>query len=193
MTASDGRLSLFAAGAAEHLLGKQRDGLLRDGGEVVVGRLCDNGLGVAWESRRIEAPTEVRAVNGTGWRVRIHQRALAKMQEEVSPWPNDETGGVLMGRLSEASRVVSVVDVVEAPEDSQRSPGAFVLGTKGVQRRIEQYSRAVDWSLYCLGTWHSHLGDRDRATAAAVALARLTPTVLGVMTPTRFHVLAVGT
>lgn len=198
MTMSDGRLSLFAAGAAEYLLGKQRDGLPHKGGELVLGRLSDDGLGVDWDSRRIEALTEVRAMNGTDWRVRIHPRALAKMQEEASRWPHDETGGVLMGRLSEAARVVSVVDVLEAPEDSERSPTEFVLGVRGLRRRIEDYSEGVGWSLYCLGTWHSHLSGgrpspKDRATAAAVALARLTPTVFLVMTPTRFHALVVGT
>ena len=170
---------------------------LRTGGEIVIGRLCHDGLGVAWQSRPINAPTEVAATNGMGWRVRIHPRALTKMQEEASRWPNDETGGVLMGRISEASRVASVVDVLEAPEDSQRSPVAFVLGTNGLRRRIDEYARSVDWSLYCLGTWHTHLAEggpsqRDATTASAVALARLTPTVFLVMTPTRFHALAVG-
>lgn len=198
MTMSDGRLSLFAAGAAEYVLGKQQGGLPQDGGEIVVGRLCHDGLGVAWESRPVKALTEIRAGNGQAWRVRIHPRALAKMQEEASRWPKDETGGVLMGRLSEASRVASVVDVLEAPEDSQRSPLAFVLGTKGLRRQIDEYAQSVDWSLYCLGTWHTHLAEggpskRDAATAKAVALARLTPTVFLVMTPTRFHALAVGT
>ena len=197
MTVSDGRLSLFVAGVAEYLLGKQGAGLPRNGGEVVVGRLSEDGLGVAWQTRRVEPLKEVRAANGTGWRVRIHPRALAKMQEEAARWPNDETGGVLMGRLSEVSRVVSIVDVLEASEDSQRSPHAFVLGTKGLRRQIDDYSKTVGWSLYCLGTWHSHLSEggpslTDRATAAAAALARLTPTVFLVMTPTCFHALAVG-
>ena len=198
MTMSDGRLSLFAAGAAEYLLGKQGGGLPKEGGEIVIGRLSHDRLGVAWESRTIKAPTEVSAGNAKGWRVRIHDRALTKMQREAARWPNDETGGVLMGRLSEASRVVSVVDVLDAPEDSQRSPGAFVLGTRGLRRGIDEYARSVDWSLYCLGTWHSHLGDggpspRDHATATAVALARLTPTVFLVLTPMRFHALTMGT
>ena len=195
MTLSDGRLSLFAAGAAEYLLRRQREGLPQAGGEILIGRLCDDDLGVIWQWRQIEALTEVRAVNGTRWRVRIHPRALARMNDEASRWPNDETGGVLMGRISDVSRVINVVDVLEAPEDSERSPHAFVLGTKGLRRRIEEYSTAVGWSLYCLGTWHSHLGEggpssKDRATARAVALARLTPTVFLIKTPTSFHALA---
>ena len=103
MTLSDGRLSLFAAGAAEYLLRRQREGLPQAGGEILIGRLCDDDLGVIWQWRQIEALTEVRAVNGTRWRVRIHPRALARMNDEASRWPNDETGGVLMGRISDVS------------------------------------------------------------------------------------------
>ena len=72
------------------------------------------------------------------------------MQEEVARWPDVETGGVLMGRLSEVSRVAHVVDVVEAPVDSYRSINEFVLGTKGLRPRLREYSESVDWSLYCL-------------------------------------------
>ena len=116
----------------------------------------------------------------------------------MSRWPNVETGGVLMGRLSEVARVAHVVDVIEAPEDSRRESGEFVLGTTGLRRQMQDYSETVDWSLYCLGTWHSHLSPggpsgKDRATARAVALARLTPSIFLVVTPTDFHALATGT
>ena len=102
-----------------------------------------------------------------------------------------------MGRLSEVTRVAHVVDVVEAPEDSRRASEEFVLGTKGLPRRLREYSESVDWSLYCLGTWHSHVSaggpsPKDRATARAVALARLTPSIFLIMTPDGFHAIAAG-
>ena len=194
MAMSDGRLSLFAAGMAEYLLGRQENGLPDEGGEVVVGRLSDDGLGVAWRAEQIPPVAIVEAKNGSPWRVHLHQRALSKMQAEAGRWPDAETGGVLMGRLSEVSRVAHVVDVVDAPEDSERSAGEFILGTQGLRRRLEDYSRAVGWSLYCLGTWHSHLSaggpsPTDRATARAVSLARLAPSVFLIMTPTGLEAL----
>ena len=197
MTMSDGRLSLFGAGAAEYLLAKQRTGLPVDGGEVLIGRVSDGGLGVDWGSFRIPGVTSLRAEKGLGWRVHVHPRAIEKMREEGAQWPTVETGGVLMGRLSEVSRVAHVVEVLEAPPDSVRCSQRFTLGTKGLRRRVKEYSEAVDWSLYCLGTWHSHLSeggpsDLDKATATAVALARLTPTIFLIMTPTGFHALAAG-
>ena len=189
MTMSDGRLSLFAAGMAEYLLGRQEKGLPDKGGEIVVGRIFDDGLGVAWRTEQIPPVTVVEAKTGSPWRVHLHQRALSKMQAEAGRRPDVETGGVLMGRLSEVSRVAHVVDVLDAPEDSRRSAGEFVLGTKGLRRRLEDYSTAVGWSLYCLGTWHSHLSPggpspTDRSTARAVSLARLAPSIFVIMTPT---------
>ena len=116
------------------------------------------------------------------------------MQAEAGRWSDAETGGVLMGRLSEVSRVAHVVGVLDAPEDSERSAGEFILGTEGLRRRLEDYSTAVGWSLYCLGTWHSHLSPgvpspTDRATARAVSLSRLAPSIFLIMTPTGFEAL----
>lgn len=194
MPMSDGRLSLTAAGMAEYLLSKQENELPVEGGEVVIGQVSDDGLGVAWREEQIPPVTVVETKNGSPWRVHLHQRALSKMQVEAGCWPDAETGGVLMGRLSEVSRVAHVVDVLDAPEDSERSAGEFVLGTQGLRRRLEDYSRTVGWSLYCLGTWHSHLSaggpsPTDRATARAVSLARLAPSVFLIVTPTGLEAL----
>jgi len=191
MAMSDGRLSLFAAGMAEYLLGRQERGFSDEGGEILIGRLSDDGLGVAWRAIGVPPVTVIDTRDGPHWRVRIHQRALSKIQAEVGCWPNVETGGVLMGRLSEASRVANAVDVLDAPEDSTRSANEFVLGKKGLRPRLEKYSTTVDWSLYCLGTWHSHLfpggpSPTDRAAARAVSLTRQTPSIFLVRTPTDF-------
>ena len=198
MTMPDGRLSLFAAGMSEYLLARQRDGLPEAGGEVLIGRLSEDGIGLIWRAFQVPPVIVVRTANGGAWRVHIHARAMARMQNEASRWPNVETGGVLVGRLSEVARVAHVVDVVEAPEDSRRACNEFVLGATGLRRRLREYSESVDWSLYCLGTWHSHLAPggpsaMDRATAEAVALARLTPSIFLILTPTGFHALAAGT
>ena len=194
MAMSDGRLSLFAAGMAEYLLGRQENGLPDEGGEVVIGRMSDDGLGVEWRAEGIPPVTVVEPKNGSPWRVHLHQRALSKMQGEAARWPDAETGGVLMGRLSEVSRVAHIVDVLDAPGDSERSASEFILGTQGLRRRLEDYSMAVGWSLYCLGTWHSHLSPggpspTDKATARAVSLARLAPSIFVIVTPTGLEAL----
>ena len=50
MAMSDGRLSLFASGMAEYLLGRQENGLPDKAGEVVIGRLSNDDLG--WNGER---------------------------------------------------------------------------------------------------------------------------------------------
>ena len=192
MVMSDGRISLFAAGIAEYLLHCQVDGLPSDSGAVLIGRLSNDGLGLEWQTATVPPVTRIRCKAGAAtWHVHIHQRAASKIAIEVDRCPSVETGGVIMGRLSEVSRTVHVVDVLHAPEDSTRSPSCFVLGTSGLRERIEEYSSAVGWSLYCLGTWHSHLevsgpSATDRATASAVAVARLSPSVALIETPAGF-------
>jgi hypothetical protein len=194
MAMSDGRLSLFAAGMSEYLLRKQRAGLPEYGGEVLIGRLSDDGFGIVWHVHSVPPVAAIRTTNEESWRVHVHPRAMAKIQEETARWPTVETGGVLLGRVSEASHTFHVVDVLDAPEDSQRSPRGFVLGTKGLRQKMTSYSEGVGWSLYCLGTWHSHLSasgpsPTDRATATAVSIARLMPAALLIHTPAGFHAL----
>ena len=193
MPMSDSRVSLFAAGAAEYLLARQRDGLPCRGGELLIGRLSDQGLSVRWEFIAVPPVTVVDAeLNGERWRIHIHARTEARIQAEVARWSHAETGGVLMGRISEVSRTVHIVDVVDAPEDSVRAPAKFVLGKQGLRRTLGTFSSSVEWSLCCLGTWHSHLAaggpsHLDRATAEAVSVARLTPSVFLIRTTDGYH------
>ncbi len=194
MAMSDGRLSLFAAGMAEYLLKRQRDGLPPDVGEVLIGRLSEAGLGLNWHVTQVPPVVIVPAtMDGEAWSVHVHRRAVTKIQEETARWPNVETGGVLMGRLSEVCRTIHVVDVLDPPEDSTHSASEFILGTTGLLQQMETYSDTVGWSLYCAGTWHNHLSPSgpsatDRATAEAVSFARLTPSVSLIHTPDGFRV-----
>ena len=199
MTMSDGRLSLFAASMAECLLAKQRNGLPEGAGELIVGRLSTNSLGLEWQATTVSAVIALDAhMDGTTWCVHVHQRAADKIEGAVAQWSKVETGGVLMGRLSESSRTVHIVDILDPPEDSQRSASCFVLGTVGLRQRIDRYSAATGWSLYCLGTWHNHLdssrpSEVDVATATAVSMARLTPSVALIHTPGGYHVFLTDT
>lgn len=194
MIMSDGRLSLFAAGMSEYLLAKQRDGLPSNGGEVLIGRLSADGISLEWCVHQVSPVTVVNTINEGKWRVHIHPRAVAKIEQERKRHPKVETGGVLMGRISEASQIINVVDVLDAPEDSIRSATEFVLGTRGLNRQMRTYSESVDGALYCLGTWHSHLSVSgpstiDRAAAKTIDLSRLCPSVLLISTPAGFQAL----
>lgn len=194
MQMSDGRLSLFAAGVSEYLLAKQQTSLPKDGGEILIGRLTEDGIGVTWCTHHNPPSTVMHTANGKAYRVHILARALKKIEKEISDWPKVETGGILMGRFSEVSNTFHVVDVLDPPEDSTRSAQKFVLGKKGLYQQITTYSETIDCSLYCLGTWHNHLttsgpSQIDRLTAAAVSLTRFEPTLFLIKTPSDIRAL----
>jgi hypothetical protein len=188
MPLSDARVSLLAAPMAEIVAGLQRGALPDEGGSIRVATVGEDGISVGW-SHHEAAPVIIILVQGPGgWRVRLSARAASKINDEVARWPKVETGGILMGRMSEAARAFYITDVLPAPEDSERSAGEFCLGVRDARRMISNYAESCGYSLFCLGTWHSHLAPSgpsatDRATAATVALARLAPSVLLIHTP----------
>jgi hypothetical protein len=77
---------------------------------------------------------------------------------------------------------------MSAPSDSKRMPENFVLGVKGVQEAIAQYMAATSDTLYCLGTWHSHLrpigpSAEDYKTATLLAKAQAMMSAMLIYTP----------
>jgi len=188
MPLSDARVSLLAAPMAEIIAGLQRESLPDRGGRIQIAAVGEDGISVAWSAYEVEPAIIVPVQGPEGWRVHLSARAACKINDEVSRWPKVETGGILMGRMSEAARSFYITGILPAPEDSERSAGGFCLGTRGARRMISDYAESSGYSLFCLGTWHSHLAPSgpsttDRATAATVALARLAPSVLLIHTP----------
>jgi hypothetical protein len=187
MTMSDARVSLFAAAMSETIAVMQRNSL-RSAGSVSIGLISDNGSGLAWTCHDVAPSLQITGAGLQGWRVHLAAVAAEKIEQDIAHWPGVESGGVLMGRLSEAARTFYIENVLPAPEDSVRTAHGFTLGRQGLQQKITAFAEAAGWSLYCLGTWHSHLepggaSGLDRATAEAIALSRLTPSVLLIHTP----------
>jgi Prokaryotic E2 family A len=194
MKMSDGRLSLFAAGMAEIIAEFQRNGLPSESGRIMIGALTKDGFSVLWTSHDVQPPMVVTLDQESSWRVRVSRRAHEKIVADIGRWPGVETGGILVGRISEAAQTVYVMDILPAPEDSIRSPSEFVLGTNVVRARLAEFCMSCGYNLYCVGTWHNHLGpmgpsQTDRATAMSIALARLTPSALLISTPRGYRAL----
>jgi hypothetical protein len=194
MVMSDALLSTHAAGMAQII---SRDLLVpvaeRRAG-VWVSQLGKDDISIAWT---FHAPPSIRIITPSTsrkWKVHLPEAIEAAMQAEINRWPGVETGGILIGRLSEISRTFHVVDLLPAPPDSQRSPALFELGVEGVRPALQTYSERHAWSLYCLGTWHSHLGAStpsglDKLTARSVALARVAPSLLLIKAPGSYSAL----
>ena len=191
MALSDARVSTLAAPMAEIISGMQRGSLPDGGGRILIGVVEKDGISLTWSDHEVTPAVMVPVQGPDGWRVRLSARAATKIDDDVKRWPRVETGGILVGRMSEAARTFYVTDLLPAPEDSERSAGEFQLGTRGARQAISDYAESCGYSLFCLGTWHSHLmasgpSATDRATAATIALARLAPSVLLIHTPAGF-------
>lgn len=153
---TDANISLVAAGVGQTALRLFQEGL-PDVGMASVAHVSADKMSVQWKRSETGA-THVANVSGNeGWSVRILDKAHQRICADVAQYPRVETGGVIVGRVSPTRREIVIVDVMEAPPDSKRSPMTFVLGVEGLSERIEAYNASGQGVLWCLGTWHSHL------------------------------------
>ena len=124
---SDSRLSIFAAGMAE----RARQ-LLENGepetGELLIGILNGNELGVDWTLLRLASTIHFRVKARNSWQIRIFGPVANLISAEARSWGRSETGGVLIGRVSLARRCFTISGLIEAPPDSIRSGNEFYLG-----------------------------------------------------------------
>ncbi|MBU4038689.1 MAG: Mov34/MPN/PAD-1 family protein [Alphaproteobacteria bacterium] len=130
------------------------------------------------------APYERLPLEGLeGWEVSISPRVLEDMTADVERWPGVETGGVLVGWHSPIAQRLFVTGLVDAPRDSTRSRSEFVLGVDGLTAALADIGERTSGAVYCLGTWHSHLGPAepsgtDRTSASVVGLYEARPMTL---------------
>lgn len=183
----DASLSAMAAPMATALARYQASGLPDDQGHLVLGRSSDDGLGSRWERTAIPAFVEASGTD-IGIVTRISGRVHDAICREVASKPDSETGGVIVGRFSEATETFHVVDLIEAPPDSRFSREEFVLGVEGLRERITELVRRTNGAIYPLGTWHNHLvtsgpSPKDLKTALHLAPAQTTPLLMLIHTP----------
>ena len=190
MVMSDARVSAMSSLLTEHLV--QADRSPQTGGQLVIGLHDDSEDKTEWLSFAINEPIIVKFPGSEGWSFRIQERVMDTIHDEISQYTDVETGGILIGRVNDRLRTISVVDVLPAPPDSQRSATGFVLGTQGAREQIEDYHQRSGRTLYDVGTWHSHLADeppspRDQATAQELAGERPPPFGLLIVTPASLY------
>lgn len=186
MVLSDSRISLHAASMSQFIADELSTP--SRSGRIAVGSVSDDGMSIKWKQENVPPVNVVEVMHPDAWSVRISRSVEAALVADIEKWPGVETGGILLGRLSEAAQTFYVVDVFPAPLDSRRSAALFELGIEGVRAGLKRYSEQHGWTLYCLGTWHSHLGSStpsrtDTLTAQTIALARVTPSLLLIKAP----------
>jgi integrative and conjugative element protein (TIGR02256 family) len=177
MVMSDARLSVLAAVMAETFSATPADAgasiqFFRRGADRVVDV----------DQRASDSFTRVPVEGLTNWTVSFPPAIDERIKQDAARHARTETGGVLIGYVSVTARRIVVTDLVDAPEDSVRTAGAFTLGTAGLEEALRDRCRASSGTLRVLGTWHSHLGSRrpsaiDRRSAALVSSSSPGPVV----------------
>jgi len=157
MVIPDARISLFAGGIAERArqILEVENGTPQQG-ELWIGMLDENGLGISWKLLKMDQTTFLRVKVGNLWEVRILAEAVNLIAEEAKAWGEIETGGVLIGGISLSNRCFIISRVLEAPRDSTRSQISFVLGVEGLKKKVQEIYDKSAGTLTYVGTWHSH-------------------------------------
>ncbi|RKE25263.1 ThiF family protein [Paraburkholderia sp. BL23I1N1] len=167
---SDARVSLVAAGVGQKLL--QIDDAGRPPtGIAALAMIGDDGMSIQWNSDSVGATQIAKVYDSNEWTVRVLDAAHRQIVDNVAQYPGLESGGLIVGSVSVLTREIFITGTIPAPSDSQRSAARFVLGVEGREDAIRRYQASANGTLWCLGTWHSHLqpsgpSQMDRDTAA---------------------------
>jgi hypothetical protein len=193
---SDARLSALCAPMAETLATAFRNGPPLGGGELLLGRLAEDGLNQTWARIPIEPWLVVQGSNPDAPCVRLSSRVDAAIRQAVADRAGVETGGVLIGRYADVSNTFHVVDVLPAPPDSRFSRDEFILGKEGLRDTLEDIVSGSGGALYPLGTWHNHLvpsgaSATDLRTALHLAVEQTFPVLMLILRPDGYESLVV--
>jgi len=123
---------------------------------LLVGTAAGDGIGMEWHSNQVPDTDVLQVTGNGGWSVRVAGTVASTLRADSEQWSPRETGGALLGHVDALSRTIYIADLVPAPEDSERSPERFVLGTQGLGPALRRaHADSVGYLQY-LGTWHSH-------------------------------------
>ncbi len=185
MQMSDSTLSIHTALMTEFIRKKLENGMPMEG-VIFLSKFDRNTLAVQSEEINVAQTTTLSAGQ---WSIRILPSVVLSMSEIAKQYSPKEFGGVVLGRLNFAERVIHVTNLLDAPPDSSNSETEFILGTDGLEKRLEDTSMRSNNLIAYLGTWHSHpvggeASVRDHKTLNRIQTLRGgLPTVCLVWTP----------
>lgn len=196
MVASDATLSTMS--------GLMSNEILAFGDKTAEGDQFGDGVAVLWHIdpndgsvRRVNIsskPFSIIPCEVSDWTIRISPAIVEEMERAQNLTPDSETGGYLIGHVSERRKEISVVALIPPPPDSTASASQITLGTEGVKDIVKSLSVASAGYLVDVGTWHSHLTDAPPSSTDHQLVSdlkmepnRLLPYAMIVRTPERFH------
>jgi integrative and conjugative element protein (TIGR02256 family) len=111
---------------------------------------------------RLGWPNDLTSTDpATGYEVRLAAGALAELRAETRRGARlrdrkVETGGLLLGQIDDACRVVWVSAASGPPPDSRLSAQHFQHGIQGVEELIAHHDQSSAGTVRFVGLWHSH-------------------------------------
>lgn len=152
---SDATVSRAAANATLQIERWLADGLPAEA-RLCVGTAESAGIGMLWTNNGLGPTVTLDVVEDKGWKIRILAPVAQAIHADATHWSPKESGGALLGRISYEHRTISIAGLVDAPTDSIRKRGRFVLGTAGLVKQLrEAHENSVGYLAF-VGTWHSH-------------------------------------
>jgi len=109
---------------------------------------------------RWEPDWAIKDQSGT-YQIRVSAAAAAEMRSEARRGArlrnrNVETGGMLLGQIDEATRIVSIDAAVGPPPDSRLSSLYFEHGTADTQETVDYFRNLSGGATGFIGIWHTH-------------------------------------
>ncbi len=90
------------------------------------------------------------------WAVVIDSETIDKLSRIRAQALPSETGGVILGFIDQHPHRIYVVDILDAPFDSEESCSSFVRGTDGLLGILKEAQQRTAGIVSYLGEWHSH-------------------------------------
>jgi len=124
--------------------------------KLCVGYAEADGIGMNWSTQTLGPTVELSVEDDGGWKIRLLDPVVQAINADARRWGKLETGGAVVGRISFENRTITIAGLVEAPPDSIREVGKFVLGTEGLVPALRLANEQSLGYLQFIGTWHSH-------------------------------------
>lgn len=166
-----------------------------DKGQIRYQVIADDKLSISSKTIDVDPFEIVTNENSNVPETRIARSVANKIDSTIAAFPGVETGGILVGRYSSIGNSFHVVDLVDAPDDSEFKSDLFVLGKNDLSEILEKLALKSYGTLYALGTWHNHLGPSgpsaiDQNSAQKMSQSQQIPLLMLIRTPENFITLS---
>ena len=149
-------------------------------------------------SQRIPVPKfrKLQADNDATWEIRIADPVIKAIQIAAEESGVNETGGILIGKVNQAHKVVHVTKVLPPSSDSQSTTDMFVRGANEALPSVKNIQSRTGGYIDYVGEWHSHpigsgqMSCQDTATGRqlqAVVKPSGKPVHIMIAAPTGLH------